>query len=200
MVDRPIMLVCGLGRCGTSLIMQMLAAGGAKVAGSYPDFECQETYPSMSWSWLTQQGGKAVKVLDPHVSMQRPSAPVSIPGGFFSIWLRRDPRQQAKSQIKLLRAMGHNVPDTRNTRRLMVAKLKADEPRALNAIPVPLLTLDFEDVIRQPHMIAETMAVRLRPWWDGLDAGLMAAQARPRSPDCLHGMLETHLMEAPDAR
>ena len=41
-----ILLICGHGRCGSSLVMQMLAAGGVKCAGKYPDFEPDEVIPA----------------------------------------------------------------------------------------------------------------------------------------------------------
>lgn len=37
-----LILVCGFGRCGSSLVMQMLDVGGLPVVGSFPDYERAE--------------------------------------------------------------------------------------------------------------------------------------------------------------
>jgi hypothetical protein len=43
MMSAPVIVVAGLGRCGTSLVMQMLAAAGLPCVGSFPDFEDDRT-------------------------------------------------------------------------------------------------------------------------------------------------------------
>src|SRR5690348_17944000 len=89
-----VLIVAGLGRCGSSLMMQMLQRGGMKCAGEFPAFEMPETnHCSISREWLSQFSGGAVKILDPHLcTIENTPAVV--------LWLSRDHWHQAKSQIK----------------------------------------------------------------------------------------------------
>ena len=48
----PALLVAGLGRCGTSLMMQMLAAAGLPCVGEFPAYEVPELNhrkPPLAW-------------------------------------------------------------------------------------------------------------------------------------------------------
>ncbi|SFP62484.1 hypothetical protein [Sphingomonas rubra] len=125
MTDATI-IVTGLGRCGTSLIMQMLAVGGLPMVGIYPDFESEAAEhergaaPSL---WLSRTAGRAVKVLDPHL------VPPPAGGAYRAIWLTRDLDQQAASQIKLIGAA-----PSRSMRRGTAQSLRRDEPRARHAV------------------------------------------------------------------
>ena len=110
-------LVVGLGRCGSSLTMQMLAAGGMPVHGKAPTYEVEEAMVGrMDRAWLAAQRG-AIKVLEPK---RMPSLVLDHPGNAI-IWLDRDPDQQAKSQAKFL----HLVADTPKLSRKAVRGLAA---------------------------------------------------------------------------
>lgn len=62
-------LVCGLGRCGSSVTMQMLQAGGYQTFGDWPDFEPEEAGSSRNIPHLLSLiDTSAVKILDPHIS------------------------------------------------------------------------------------------------------------------------------------
>ena len=79
-----IVLVCGLARCGTSLTMQMLQAGGMRCAGRAPAFEDFRAFAGgYSDSWMREQAGGAVKVLDPQLISRRQLA--ALPA--IAIWL-----------------------------------------------------------------------------------------------------------------
>ena len=41
-MKRPTVFVCGHGRCGSSMVMQMLDAGGFPCFGEYPAYEPEE--------------------------------------------------------------------------------------------------------------------------------------------------------------
>jgi len=93
-----IRLVCGSGRCGSSLVMQMLYAGGVQVVGTNDlvYFEAPESvWHQFSTDWLLKQTG-VVKLLHPI-----PTAFNFPPDKYRSIWLTRDFKEQAKSLVKL---------------------------------------------------------------------------------------------------
>ena len=98
-MPEPITIVTGLGRCGTSLVMQMLHAGGMACAGEYPAFEPEETNPaSFDAAYVAAQPGKEVKLLNLHWQEVQLA-----PAEYRFIVLRRDPREQARSHAKFLR-------------------------------------------------------------------------------------------------
>lgn len=190
----PVYLVCGFGRCGTSLIMQMMQAGGIQCTGTYPIFEA--TLPqTIDRHWWAGQAGKAVKILD---LLGTPS--FQLPDGHYrAIWMDRNPVEQARSQSKFNRVFGLRLyTDTRRSRRGIQQQLIADRPKAIQALQrlcgeLPLI-LRFEDVLADPAATARTLAE-----WSGrpLDLADMVEQVAPRSPDCCKGFFELTLMEQP---
>ncbi|MHB8286386.1 MAG: hypothetical protein ACYDD1_17175 [Caulobacteraceae bacterium] len=67
---KPTIIVSGLGRCGSSLTMQMLNAAGVHCVGSFPSFEGPEC-EAFQEGFITAErwaavAGRAVKLLDPH--------------------------------------------------------------------------------------------------------------------------------------
>ena len=67
--ENMIILVVGFGRCGSSLCMQMLNAAGVDCLGEAPHYEDPRTViKRLSQNWLYLQDGKAVKVLDFHLT------------------------------------------------------------------------------------------------------------------------------------
>lgn len=178
-------IVSGLGRCGSSLVMQMLAAAGFEVTGEYPAFEDgRVNLPSTENLWSGEWNGKAVKVLDPHRSNLHLS-------NCKVIWLDRHIRQQAKSIAKFSQAM-------------MGLKFSPDQIRELECSLVrdraiclamfkksgrPLLELYFDDLIKRP--VAE--AVRLASF-TGTNSRKMDGVVRKRSAECYPGLLEIELL------
>ena len=177
-------VVAGLGRCGSSLVMQMLNAGGVACVGAYPAFEEHEPERWQHWD------GKAVKILDPH--RQR------LPLRCVVIWLDRNPVEQAKSQVKLLTACGVAVP-TKATA-LMCQRLRQDRQQALSVIgerPRPLLTVRFESLLSNPitetQRIADFISVPL-------DRSAAVSQVVARPPTCAPDMaMELGLIERTEA-
>ncbi len=186
----PIIIVAGLGRCGTSLVMQMLAAGGVPMVGGHPDFEdmaVDHQRHSDPVSWAARCAGRAVKVLDPqHVPL--PQGP-----RYLAIWLTRDPEQQARSQIKLL----GGVP-TRQMRRAFSQSIRRDEPRgqrAMYASGADTLSLFFEGLLRDPIAAAERIIAHVGSHRFAAGAAVhMASVVIPRGPSCLPGMLANWLI------
>lgn len=67
MTDTPHLIVTGLGRCGTTMTMAMLDAGGFAVAGPRPSYEDAARFGigRIDHAWLDRQAGRAVTVVDP---------------------------------------------------------------------------------------------------------------------------------------
>lgn len=172
-----IIVICGFGRCGSSLAMQMLAAGGMPVVGDWPDYE------SPSAMRLTRElaevyAGRAMKLLDPHV--------YPLPRGprYRAVWLDRDPRQQALSQIKFLRGMA-GVKFRAGALKRMIRGFREDRPKALAGLRESgvemLATLSFEDLLADPLAAAVDLAAAAG---QVLDVSAMADCVLPRDPTC----------------
>jgi hypothetical protein len=192
-----VVAVTGLGRCGTSLTMQMLAAGGVPTTpATGPGYEAPQAgrRAPIDPVWWQAQTGRAVKVLDPHINW----IPRHIPTLVFV--LVRDERQQAISQIKFACFGARKAFDatvaTRERINGMRGLLRRDHRAMRLALPSPHHTLEFEDIIRKPRLMAGIMASRLFPWFPDLDTDAMAAVVRRRDTKCLPYLLETELMDA----
>lgn len=149
----PVLFVTGLGRCGTTMVMQMLQAAGVPCAGTYPAFEDIPVSPSgVDHVWLNQQGGKAVKWIDPTVTKVRH-------GNGAAIFMTRDPAEQAKSQLKMLGAR-----NDRSARRAMAKGVQRDTRHA-RAIVANLfgahfvLCLHYDKILRHPLYAANQIAL-----------------------------------------
>ncbi len=178
-MDRhPTLAVCGLGRCGTSMMMQMLHAGGDACFGDWPDFEPDELRPgadlSNTWPMLH---GTAFKLIDPHRA-KPPGRP------FIAILLTRDPANQALSQWKLLRASFPMLdPFDRSARRRWIANLRASEEKArtwLRRNAGFAIEITFEEVLAAPRSVAERLAALPRLPAHNLNVDAMVAAVRPR--------------------
>jgi len=198
MPNKPITIVAGFGRCGSSLVMQMLAAGGMPTPYAiFPSYEIDFAHTQVLISAL--QGG-AIKVLDPHIN-RPPVGPE-----YRWIWLDRDPVEQAKSMAKFWKAAmveaPSNIPPMPEFTGDQIAKLaeafKRNRPRAngvmLKYTPASgILKLRFEAFLHDPAWAAHL----LKGFCPGpmLDEKAMAAQVKARSTKCLPYMLEFEQME-----
>jgi len=181
----PILFVAGLGRCGTTMVMQMLWRGGFPVAGPPPVFETDHMQMGrVDLDWLRQQEGAAVKWIDP------PKAPISrndLPREPVVIVMQRDTREQARSQIKLLRTFGTHVTHDRRTRRAWQAQIEADTVKMLRRLDDvgTCYHLSFEFVLTAPAQAASKLrAITLREFGHDLDVQAAASVVRARSPEC----------------
>lgn len=177
-------LVCGLGRCGTTMMMHMLRAGGVSVVGLAPGFEDDRAANvPIDAAWLVSLGDSAVKVLDPHRGWREQVAARAI-------WLDRDETEQAKSQVKFLRLVG-GVPIPTSAWKAMRSRLRADRALCMRVIPVERKIISFEAVLASPCAAASELAT----WFDGFDQDAAAAVVKRRSPKCATSLqLETELM------
>jgi hypothetical protein len=144
-MSERVLAICGFPRSGSSLVMQMLAAGGFPCVGEFPAFE--EYRPRPGWPGYRRCAGKAVKLLDSMLPFG--PTPPEIPQSF--ILMVRDPREQAKSFAKLLKAtVGEEM--TRGQIRDIADSFRADEPRLMGLLRGlgPLLLLRFEHLLLRP--------------------------------------------------
>lgn len=171
----PTIVVAGLGRCGSSLTMQMLHAGGMPCVGPFPAFEDERVRQRVALADVEAWRGQAVKVLDP----QR----TGLPGDVRVIWLDRDPKHQADSQAKFLRQLGELRAD-RATRRRIAQRLMVERAQALAVVGRrPVLQLTFEALLATPGACADRMAAFVRDV-AVLDVDRMVCAVLPRSPRC----------------
>lgn len=196
MTRKPTALVVGSGRCGSSLVMQMLEAGGCYCTGEYPTFEDMR-FNGMGTQLDTRTlAGKAHKVIYP--SAVQPSmveALAKIDSDIRIIHVVRDPRQQAKSYVKFARLMMGLRLSGPEGRRFAFATFRAlpEEQRQIETLFTEIghfMQIKFETIILDPAAAAETIAQFL----GGLDSQAMAAVVRKRSPACYPGLLEARLL------
>lgn len=174
--DRPVVLVCGLGRCGSSLVMQMLSACGLYCSGTYPMFEDDVVFGPESTPDIEDfTDHDAVKVLIPHKA--------HLPRGLrcVIIWLDRDVREQTRSQMKVFRTVSTQQHDPAHWQ----AFLEHDRELAIAAIRgVPRIELTFEDLLAHPESMAADIAEFLGRWGVRVDWRKMAQCVVQRGPEC----------------
>lgn len=182
--NSPILMVCGLGRCGSSLVMQMLKAGGLKVPGAHPYYELTDDNGKLEW----RDKYDAVKWLNPGRKNIAPPPDRT----YRCLWLTRDHFQQARSWIKYSKEKRGTEPKSEVDAILKtMIKLRQQEKdshaliRQVSCEPVPVLR--FETILDNPSAVAKGLAI----WADRpLDADAMAMVVKPREPECYPTMLE----------
>jgi len=192
-------LVCGFGRCGSSLTMQMLKAGGVPCFGDAPAFEPDAVSVRRVMSELLPKlDGIAAKILDP----QRSEWPKR--SGMKVIWLDRNRIEQAKSQIKMVETFGgFTVPRRSQAIKGMAASLIPDREKCMDLfadIGADVLPLKFEDILESPRYAACAISsfLCLKLPIEAIDA--MVLVVRRRRPECRPDMaLEAELVEAANA-
>lgn len=191
---KPTLIVAGLGRCGSSLCMQMLNAGGIECLGEYPAFEPEESDAiTLTTSRLYSHAGKAVKCLDPQRADQCSFEEVQR----MVIWLDRDTREQAKSIAKFGRLVG-GIQFTRSQLGPLREGLHRDRLFAFSALRLsrcPALRIEFEHIIQAPMECSARIAAFLAPHWR-IDVAAAARAVVDRPSTCLPYLLEAALIEA----
>lgn len=185
-------IVSGLTRCGSSLMMQMLYAGGCPISCE-PGNEAISGEHSDQLSALREialglTDGKAVKCLDPH------NFPIPPNKQYLIIWMRRDFKEQAKSITKFMQML----LGVRESKRTMIRKFEKSLPietRKCHHLlsSYPILEVEFENVINQPKQEAERVAKFVKNIVQ-LDVNKMTTVVIDRSTDCYSGMLESEII------
>lgn len=175
-------IVTGHGRCGSSVVMQMLQAGGVSVTGGYPAFE------DVSYQGRALKDGKAWKCLDIQVPQLAPQR-----GYYRWIVCTRDNEEQAKSQVKFAQFFGMPMNDDPNTLSKLIGSYKRDTPKMLEVIHQwggPVLHLEFEMILAEPQKVASALE---KFGFENFNVQKAASVVRKRSSNCYEGMLEVEL-------
>jgi hypothetical protein len=172
---RSIVVVSGLPRSGTSMMMQMLEAGGLepltdgeRVADDdnprgYLELEAVKRTASDP-SWLNGAEGRVVKV----ISALLPTLPGD--RAYDVIYMRRSLDAVLVSQRKMLVRRGEPVPDDGVLREQLIAH-QAETEAALGVAPFRSLFVAYERAVADPR----TSAARVATFLDrGLDTDAMA--------------------------
>lgn len=190
-------VVSGLARCGSSATMQALVAGGLDPGVAlWPYFEDVRQTRGGAPGWMDEYIGKAIKWLDP--------SDYPLPDGHppcRTIWLDRDPKQQARSTVKFVkhnseriaREKGIDIGDHIAGRPVheRMRQLKHRRPVALARMQRagPLLVVRFESIVGPRKREAmQKIADFLEP--HELDVDLMCKVVLTRSAQCSPVMLE----------
>jgi hypothetical protein len=170
--------------------MQMLYVGGHPITGEWPTFEDERAtrlLPDDS-SWLRDVEGRAIKILRPNLYLP------NIPMNAKAVWLDRDPKEQAKSMMKVQKEI-IRLPVTKEImakqRRMFQKERKYAIQRLEQVCGERPLMLRYEDQVKNPRMVA--IALAAHTGWD-LDIDRMTKVVMLRSPKCLPGFLEPALM------
>jgi len=164
------------------MVMAMLRAGGVPTIGHDHSGEL-EGPDAIARLAREDVEGRAVKFLDHLIHYPIPKA------DWRFVWLDRRSREQAKSQVKMLRWLGQDIRDGMDEKWTMDALVEAnsrDRAMLLGRLRQigPVLELDYERVIAQPPKAAKALA-RL---WPDLDRVAAAAAVHDRDPACLPDM------------
>jgi hypothetical protein len=196
-------VVAGLARCGSSATMQALVAGGMDpgIVAEFPYMEDGRQSGDGDKMWLWDYVGGVIKWLDPH---QFP-LPADCPP-LRTIWLDRDPKQQARSGLKWSRAnrdvmqqrhIGINVDEALAKMAgsyvpMRMRELKHERPACLTILRRrgEVLLVRFEDLVHQARMrhVMTRICDFLEP--HVLDVDRMCKVILPRSSKCSPVMLE----------
>lgn len=182
-------VVSGLSRCGTTMLMRCLDFGGVECVVDEDMMPSYETKLSRADNAVMLAQGRfgtrdhAIKVLSPWIQHLRPDPTARV------VWCRRKWGEQAASIRKVTKEWhGLYSPETgRSVRRATKEHLKA-----LSIVwkrdPV---IVDFESMLSSPRATLTELVDELG--LEGFDLEWAAEAVIPRTPRCLPGMLEDQL-------
>ena len=162
--SKEILIVTGLPRSGTSLMMQMLHDGGYPVLADdkrvadannergYFEWEDIKQLPRNP-GLIAQAGGKAVKVVTPLLP--------HLPHGhhYKIIFMRRPLEEIARSQhVMRFRAQGHTADLAANVVPLLQKHLDSTWDLLRQAAGVSVLEIDYPELVRDPQAGADRIA------------------------------------------
>ena len=172
-LPKPIIVVTGHPRSGTSMMMQMLQAGGIEVLTDevrtsdennkkgYLELEAVKKI-AQDQSFLHESMGKAVKIVIPLLRIIQPFYPMKV------IWMEREHASTLKSQQKMRRKpLGH-------ADFALVSKMMAEEERMLtwlNLYPhISYLNIKYEQALLNPADTANKISRFLNLEFDVIKA------------------------------
>lgn len=183
--ERTITLVTGLPRSGTSMMMQMLAAGGLPVLTdgkreadeSNPRgyFELEKTTRlHEDRSWLREAQGMAVKVVVQLLAALPPRDETGDPFQYCAIFMDRDLEEVLASQQRLLER-NEKSAGTTDLRRVFSQQVDAVRSQ-LAERAIPMLVVPYADAVSEPAKVAASVSAF---FGGALDIDKMAAAIDP---------------------
>ena len=172
-------IVTGCARSGLTLTMNLLFYGGYPCFGGPPAFE--EIQPKRSdWEKLT---GTAVKLIDP----QQGSFPPT--GDYVVILTKRNFKEQTKSTLKFIRAMGITAPKE-SPKMLKSIITDWEKIRVWAARQSKMEIFEFSDTLSDPIGAVYKLSQLIE---FPLDIRAMECVVK-RGPECLNEMLELQII------
>lgn len=162
---RPIVVVSGLPRSGTSMAMKMLEAGGLGVVtdglrtadednpkGYYEDERVKDLYQPGDKTWLRESRGKVIKI----ISFLLKSLPDD--NNYKVLFMHRSLREIVASQNKMLarRAEKNDTPDDRAV--ALLEEQVRDARFFLRRPQFDVLELNYRETLDSPRPLALRMA------------------------------------------
>lgn len=184
-MKKPIVVVSGLPRSGTSLAMQMIAAGGVEPLTDgertadidnprgYYELDAVKRLKQDS-SCVHEASGKVVKVIS-HLLGDLPTGET-----YRIVFVERDLDEILASQAKMIARLGKPAPPQDIVRRAFETHLGAFERLAASRQDFAVLRVAYADMVSDPAAAAERIADFLAEGdFVGLDVGAMAGAVDP---------------------
>ena len=191
-MSQPITVVCGLPRSGTTLMMNMLHAGGMEVyADNMDSFETLKNIELPKYDhFLYDCRGKAVKLLDPLYF-----TPPRSKHKYQFIWMARNPMEIAQSQFKFFKLSNPDAVLTIQALVHLSNKLKENAEKSITMLTkyrtTGVLVVGFEELLADKIGVAAKVREYLGL---DLDEFAMASVVIERGPGCYDGWLEHRLV------
>jgi len=165
-MNTEIIIVSGLPRSGTSVMMQMLDSGGVEVVTDciraadtdnprgYYEFEKVKKIKADA-SWLPQTRGKAFKMVSQLLYDLPPSETYRI------IFMERDLDETLLSQEKMLKRLGKKVAPHQEMKGLYTAHLERLSKWLSQQLNMVILRVCYNDLLEQPEEQAKLVSMFL---------------------------------------
>lgn len=159
--DAPITIVSGLPRSGTSLMMQMLSAGGLPALTDnlrtpdennprgYYEFEPVKQLRSNK-AWLEQARGRAVKII--HLLLR--DLPVDSEYHYRVIFMKRPIAEVLASQQAMLEREGKTAADAITLAKVYTTQVEQAEKWMRDQSAFSCLPVEYHRIIKEPRVAA----------------------------------------------
>jgi Sulfotransferase domain len=162
-MDDQIIIVSGLPRSGTSLMMQMLAKGGIEVLTDnirtadtdnprgYYEFERVKKLKDDT-SWVPESRGKAVKMVS-QLLLDLPRTE-----SYRVIFMERDLDEMLTSQEKMLERLNRDAAPREDIKRAFVKHLERLHDWLTEQLHIQVLHVKYSDLVEQPDKEARRVS------------------------------------------
>jgi len=189
-MEDKIIVVSGLTRCGSSLMMQMLHAGGYPIScepgNENVSGEHSDQISTLREIALGLADGKAVKSLDP-LNFPLPSGK-----NYTFLWMQRNYYEQAKSITKFMKIFLGVNQNRRQTREIEASLPKETDQSIKYLSKLGIVhRFNFEDCILKNDIVIDKLSMIV----SGLNTSPMKSVVVERDIKCYDGMLEAELIK-----